>query len=178
MKYFALHPCVNKLEFAYRIFNQLPEALPLDVLTCQSSFGKRKSTRCCGFMFFINSKASWGMNIFFTSLFGTKKMCHRRPSFALASWRFRLPFALFYQSFSSSPHNTEVPHFFNSKIILRQILWIIHTYTRGRSGTGVLSTRRLVLRAGGCPRTPVPEPPSSMCVPIVPLLISITQLVD
>ena len=34
----------------------------------------------------------------------------------------------------------------------------------GRSGTGDLNTRRRALRAGGCPRTPVPEPPLSMCV--------------
>ena len=69
--FFAL--LVNKLEFACRIFNHLPEAFPLDLLTCQSSSGKRKSTRYCGFMFFINSKASLGTNIFFTSVFGTKK---------------------------------------------------------------------------------------------------------
>ena len=34
----------------------------------------------------------------------------------------------------------------------------------GRSGAGVLSTRRRVMRAGWCPRTPAPEPLLSMCV--------------
>ena len=42
IKYFALYACVNKLEFACKIINQLSEALPPEVLTCQSSFDKRK----------------------------------------------------------------------------------------------------------------------------------------
>ena len=55
----------NKPEFACRIFNQLPEAF-----TCQSSsFGKRKSTSCCGFMFFMKSTTCSGTGISSISLF-------------------------------------------------------------------------------------------------------------
>ena len=50
------------------MLNQLPEALMPDVLTCQSSFDKRKSTSCCLFMFLINSRASSGKFIFISSL--------------------------------------------------------------------------------------------------------------
>ena len=53
MKCLALHAFVNKLVFA---LNQLPEALMPDVLTCQSSFDKRKSTSCCLFMLNGGSK--------------------------------------------------------------------------------------------------------------------------
>ena len=50
------------------MLNQLPEALMPDVLTFQSSFDKRKSTSCCLFMFFINSRASSSKFIFISSL--------------------------------------------------------------------------------------------------------------
>ena len=56
MKCLALHAFVNKLVFAFKILNQLPEALMPDVLTCQSSFDKRKSTSCCLFMLNGGSK--------------------------------------------------------------------------------------------------------------------------
>ena len=60
----------NKPEFACRIFNQLPEAFTLDVFTCQSSSSsKRKSTSCCGFMFFIKSTTCSGTVISSISLF-------------------------------------------------------------------------------------------------------------
>ena len=39
-----------------------------DVLTCQSLFDIRKSTSCCLFMFFINSRTSFGKLIFVSSL--------------------------------------------------------------------------------------------------------------
>ena len=84
----------------------------LDVFTCQSSsLGKRKSTSCCGFMFFIKSKACSGTNIFFISLFGTE----RCKCFSISSGCFFIPLALFYYSFSSSAHNKIAPHFFNRK---------------------------------------------------------------
>ena len=75
MKYFALHAFVNKLVFACEILNQHPEALVPDVLTCQSSFDKRKSTSSCLFMFFINSRASSFINIFSSSFFDTDQKC-------------------------------------------------------------------------------------------------------
>ena len=55
------------------IFDQLPDAFTAESFMCQSSFGKRKLTSCCGFMVFIISTASSYKKYFFSSLFGALK---------------------------------------------------------------------------------------------------------
>ena len=78
------------------IFDQLPEALPFESFTYQSSFGRRKLTSCCGFMCFIISTASSGKNNFFRLCLAHKNM-NSAPLFflfhflqLLASFRFVL----------------------------------------------------------------------------------------
>ena len=123
-----------------KIFNQIPEALPLEVFMNQSSFGRKKLTSLCVFMFFIISTAFSGKNDFFPVSVWHIKICHRRPcSFTFSSYNFWLLFALFYQSVSSSAHLTITPHFFNRKIFWgRLVNFIIHTWIMRRSGAGVL----------------------------------------
>ena len=50
------------------------------------------------------------------------------------------------------------------KIMLGQTLFILHTYKRGHSGTGICVPGGEHCEPPGCLRTPVPEPPFYMCV--------------
>ena len=112
MKYFASSH-VNKPEFAYTeyLITGRISTRCFDVpVVVQKNIGKLLWIHV-----FHKFKGLFRYGYFFNFSVLRKEICHRHSSLSLTSWRFCSPFALVYQSFSSSAHNTLAPHFFNIK---------------------------------------------------------------
>ena len=89
MKYFALHASVNKLEFACRIFmsniRSASRSVPTRCFDVPVVDWQKNIDKMLWIHVFHKFKGFFRYEYFFYFSVWHKEMCHRRPSFALAS---------------------------------------------------------------------------------------------